>query len=65
MLGTVSSGMTARLSTSQNRAILSFRSGLTDQSERQTITSGWMPMLRRSLTLCWVGLVFSSLVASM
>ena len=30
------------------------------RSERQTMMSGWIPMLRSSFTLCWVGLVFSS-----
>jgi hypothetical protein len=30
------------------------------RSDRQTIASGWMPMLRRAATECWVGLVFSS-----
>ena len=30
------------------------------RSERQTIASGWMPMLRSAATECWVGLVFSS-----
>ena len=33
-------------------------------SERRTITSGWMPMPRSSLTECWVGLVLSSPVAA-
>ena len=30
------------------------------RSLRQTITSGWMPRLRSSVTECWVGLVFCS-----
>ena len=29
-------------------------------SVRQIRISGWMPMLRSSFTLCWVGFVFSS-----
>ena len=29
------------------------------------MTSGWMPMLRSSFTVCWVGLVFSSWVEPM
>ena len=29
-------------------------------SLRQTITSGWMPRPRSSVTECWVGLVFCS-----
>ena len=56
--------MTASLATSQNSAILSRISSLTGWSERRTITSGWMPMPRSSLTECWVGLVFSSPVAA-
>jgi len=30
------------------------------RSERQTMTSGWIPRLRSSVTECWVGLVFCS-----
>ena len=30
------------------------------RSLRQTMTSGWMPRLRSSVTECWVGLVFCS-----
>ena len=30
------------------------------RSARSTSASGWMPMLRRAATECWVGLVFSS-----
>ena len=29
-------------------------------SLRHTMTSGWMPRLRSSVTECWVGLVFCS-----
>ncbi len=29
-------------------------------SDRHTMTSGWMPRLRSSVTECWVGLVFCS-----
>ena len=36
----------------------------TGWSERRTMTSGWMPMPRSSLTECWVGLVLSSPVAA-
>ncbi|CAM5657479.1 hypothetical protein SALBM217S_03394 [Streptomyces griseoloalbus] len=32
----------------------------TSRSQRSTIASGWMPMLRSAATECWVGLVFSS-----
>ena len=30
------------------------------RSQRHTMTSGWMPRLRSSVTECWVGLVFCS-----
>ncbi len=30
------------------------------RSERQTIASGWIPILRSAATECWVGLVLSS-----
>ena len=33
----------------------------TGKSLRHRIASGWMPIARNSLTLCWVGLVFNSL----
>jgi len=59
----VGAGMTASLATSVKRAILSRISWLTGWSERRTITSGWMPMPRSSLTECWVGFVLSSPVA--
>ena len=52
--------MTARGSTSVKSAILSLSSWLMALSERHTMMSGWMPMLRSSFTLCWVGLVLSS-----
>ena len=55
---------TARRSTSQNRAILSLSAPLTGRSERQMMASGWMPMLRRAATLCWVGLLLNSSEAS-
>ena len=35
-----------------------------DGEARHSRISGWMPMARNSLTLCWVGLVFSSPAAS-
>ena len=44
----------------QNREILSRISPGTGASERQRITSGWMPRLKSSLAECWVGLLFSS-----
>ena len=51
---------TARSSTSQRLEILRFRLALRASSLRHTITSGWMPRLRNSVTECWVGLVFCS-----
>ena len=56
--------MTASTSTSVNSAIFSRISSGTSESERRTITSGWMPIPRSSLTECWVGLVLSSPVAA-
>ena len=52
--------ITARASTLQNRAILSFSPGPIGCSVRHTSTSGCTPRLSSSFTLCWVGLVFSS-----
>ena len=37
-----------------------FRSSLIGSSLRHTMTSGWMPRLRSSVTECWVGFVFCS-----
>ena len=51
---------TASLSTSQNMASLAIMSSDMGCSLRHTRISGVMPMLRNSLTLCWVGFVFSS-----
>ena len=51
---------TASSSTSHIRLILRFSPVVIGRSERATIASGWMPMLRSAATLCWVGLVFSS-----
>ena len=55
---------TASTSTSQKSAIFSFISWAMKRSERQIRMSGWIPMARSSLTLCWVGLVFSSCAAA-
>jgi hypothetical protein len=52
--------MTPSASTSHIRLILRLRFAPISRSERQTSASGWMPMLRRAATECWVGLVFSS-----
>ena len=57
--------MTALLSTSQKRASFSFISLEISFSARQTRISGWIPMPRSSLTLCWVGFVLSSPAAEM
>ncbi len=51
---------TARSSTSQRLEILRLRSSLSGSSLRHTMTSGWMPRLRSSVTECCVGLVFCS-----
>ncbi len=51
---------TACMGTSHSSEILRLRSSEIIRSERQTMTSGWMPWLRRSVTECWVGLVFCS-----
>ena len=55
--------ITASASTSQKSAILSFMSCGRKRSARQSRISGWIPMARSSLTLCCVGLVFSSCAA--
>ena len=60
MLATSCAVMTASSSTSQNSAILRFMSSSSGRSVRQSSTSGWMPMERRSRTLCCVGFVLSS-----
>ena len=65
MFGESTQLMTARGSTSVKRAILSLSSWVMVRSERHTMMSGCIPMLRSSLTLCWVGLVFSSPLALM
>ena len=51
---------TASIGTSQRREILRFRASEMSLSLRHTMTSGWMPRLRSSVTECWVGLVFCS-----
>ena len=52
-------------STSAKSAIFSRMSSESGSVERQTTTSGWMPMRRSSLTECCVGFVFSSPAAGM
>ena len=51
---------TASVGTSHNSEILRFRHSEIGWSLRQTMTSGWMPRPRSSVTECWVGLVFCS-----
>lgn len=60
MLGASIAETTASSSTSHMRLILRLIEVLTGRSERRTIASGWMPMLRSAATECCVGLVFSS-----
>ena len=57
--------MTAPRSTSAKSAIFSRMSSESGSVERQTTTSGWIPMRRSSLTECCVGFVFSSPAAGM
>ena len=52
--------MTAFSLTLVNSAILRRSDSGIIRSERQIRISGWMPMVRSSLTECWVGLVLSS-----
>ena len=52
---------TAPVSTSAKRAIFSRMSAESSSRERQTTTSGWMPIRRSSFTECWVGFVFARL----
>ena len=53
-------GITASSRTLHWSAILRRASAGIGRSQRQSTTSGWMPMARSSRTECWVGLVFSS-----
>jgi hypothetical protein len=52
--------MTFSGGTLQKRLIFRLTSGGMGRSERQISRSGWMPMVRNAITLCWVGFVFSS-----
>jgi hypothetical protein len=56
--------MTAAPHVGEQRDLAALASG-SGCSLRHSSTSGWMPMLRSSLTECWVGLVFSSPAAAM
>ena len=55
--------MIASLGTLQNKEILSFNSSEIVCSLRHTMISGWIPYPNNSLTLCCVGLVFTSWLA--
>ena len=60
MLSASTLDTTASMGTSHRSEIFRFRSSEIIRSERHTMTSGWMPRLRSSVTECWVGLVFCS-----
>ena len=61
MLSASTAETTASVGTSHSSEILRFRSvGDRAGRLRHTITSGWMPRPRSSVTECWVGLVFCS-----
>ena len=60
IVSTVCKAITLSWSTSQKRAIFSLMSSGTNSSHLQIIQSGWIPILRSSFTLCWVGFVFNS-----
>jgi len=52
-------------STEQKSAILSLMSFPSGRSVRQSRMSGWMPISRSFITLCCVGLVFTSCAVAM
>ena len=56
--------MTPSIGTSHSREILRFSPSEMGWSLRHTITCGWMPRLRSSVTECCVGLVFCSPLAA-
>ena len=60
MDGASTAATTASSSTSHIEAILRLTPSGMSRSARQTMASGWMPMLRSAATECCVGLVFSS-----
>ena len=60
MLFASTAEMTASIGTSQSSEILRFSPSFSSRFERHTMTSGWTPRLRSSVTECWVGFVFSS-----
>ncbi len=60
MLSASLAEMTASSGTLVKRLIFALKSGGMGRSVRQRRMSGWIPMARSSLTLCWVGLVLSS-----
>ena len=65
MLPASGAEITASTGTSAKSAIFSRISLSSACLERQTTTSGAMPIRRSSCTECWVGLVFSSPATSM
>ena len=60
MDGASTADTTASMSTSHMLAILRLMPSWIGRSERHTIASGVMPIVRSACTECWVGLVFSS-----
>ena len=60
MLAASTAETTASMGTSHSSEILRLRSSEIIRSDRHTMTSGWIPRLRSSVTECWVGLVFCS-----
>ncbi len=60
MLGASTAEMTASMGTSHSSDTLRLRLSEMGWSLRHTMTSGWMPRERSSVTECWVGLVFCS-----
>ena len=60
MLGASTAETTASMATSHWSEILRLRLSLIGLSLRHTMTSGWMPRLRSSVTECCVGFVFCS-----
>ena len=65
MLSASAAFTTAEMGTSQRFEIFRFRSSEIGVSLRHTMTSGWIPRLRNSVTECWVGLVLCSPVGPM
>ena len=60
MLGASTAAITASIGTSQRSEIFRLTPGDIGWSDRHTMTSGWIPRLRSSVTECCVGFVFCS-----